>query len=284
MIDKKVVTLVESIYPPARRSFNLHTLLLSNDLDKPHLNQLLDIQIHVRNFTSRITPQPQECRERYLPARPFHIPPTSHLPNPHLFFTDDVDDLVLIRRVQGGKGLTNILLFAIVCKFSGDVEGRGRGVVGRGGWFFGCGVGLGQGSRCGRQAAFVDDEVTDVFVDEETEVTGDDLVRVAVSDCDTIKVLQCTLGTSARETSAHAETVFRRYRRDQERSDMEEYDDSGGSLKLLQKVDEDRRSTIRTAGFIEEDANATESADWRTTHTRRQAQYGGFTIFLRILR
>ena len=52
---------------------------------------------------------------------------------------------------------------------------------------------------------------------------------------------------------------------------MEEDDDSRGRLELLQEVDEDGRRTIWTAGFIEEDADASESADRCTAHTGREA-------------
>ncbi len=52
---------------------------------------------------------------------------------------------------------------------------------------------------------------------------------------------------------------------------MEEDDDSRGRLELLQEVDEDGRSTVWAAGLIEEDANASESADWGTAHTGREA-------------
>ncbi len=48
---------------------------------------------------------------------------------------------------------------------------------------------------------------------------------------------------------------------------MEEDDDSRGRLELLQEMDEDGRSTVWIAGFIEEYANASESADWCTAHT-----------------
>lgn len=128
----------------------------------------------------------------------------------------------------------------------------------------------------------MDDEIADVFVNEETEVAGQDFIPVAVSDGDTIEISQCALRAGTRETPADAETVFRRDRWGRERSNVKEYDDSRGSLELLQKVDKDKRRTVWTACFVEEDANTSESAYWRTTHAGREAQYGCITIFLGI--
>lgn len=108
----------------------------------------------------------------------------------------------------------------------------------------------------------MNDEVADVFENEEAEVAGDDFVRVAVADDDAIEVLQGALLAGTRETPAYAKTVFGRYRRGWEGSDMKEDDDGGGSLEFLQEVDEDRRGTVRTACFIEVDADASKSADW----------------------
>ena len=52
---------------------------------------------------------------------------------------------------------------------------------------------------------------------------------------------------------------------------MEEDDDGRCRLEFLQEVDEDGWSTIRAACFVEEDANASESADWGATHIGREA-------------
>ena len=75
----------------------------------------------------------------------------------------------------------------------------------------------------------------------------------------------------AGETSRHAETVLWGNRRGGERSDVEEDDDSGGGLEFLQEVDEDQGSTVWTACLVEENANASESADGCTSHTGREA-------------
>ena len=107
----------------------------------------------------------------------------------------------------------------------------------------------------------MDNEVADVVVDEETEVAGDDFIRVAVSDGDPEEVLQGAFRAGAWETSGHAEPVFGRDRRGRERSDMEEDNDGRGSLEFLQEMDEDQGCSVWTTGFIEEDTNASESAD-----------------------
>ena len=112
----------------------------------------------------------------------------------------------------------------------------------------------------------MDDEVADVFEDEEAEVAGDDLVRVAVADGDAVEVLQGALLAGAGETAAYAETVFGGYGWGREGSDVEEDDDGRGGLEFLQEVDENGRGTVWTACFVEEDADASKSADWCATH------------------
>ena len=107
----------------------------------------------------------------------------------------------------------------------------------------------------------MDDEVANVFVNDEAEIASDDFIQVSMSDSDAIKVPQCALCIGARETSRDAETVFRRNGRCGKRSDVEEDDHSGGRLELLQEMDKDGRSAVWTAGFIKKDAHASESAD-----------------------
>ena len=104
-----------------------------------------------------------------------------------------------------------------------------------------------------------------------------------MTDGDAVEVPQGARRAGVRETSGDAETVFGCDGWGRERSDVEEYDDGRGRLEFLEEVNEDGRCTVWAARFIEEDANAAESADWRTAHAGREPQYGCVSIFLCIL-
>ena len=87
----------------------------SNNLHKPHLNQLLHIQIHIRNFTPRIAPQPEESREGDAARPALRV---VHGVDTHLFFADDVDDLVFVGGLQGVKALAEgggVVFVVVVC-------------------------------------------------------------------------------------------------------------------------------------------------------------------------
>ena len=190
-------------------------------------------------------------------------------------------DLVVVGGLERSEGSADVLLFAFVGELGGDVERFVGGRVG-GGRFVRGGSGLGQGGWGGGRAALVDDEVADVFVDGGAEIAGDDFVHVAVPDGDAVKVMQWALGAGGRETSGDAEPIFRCYRRGRERPDVEEHDNRRGRLEFLQEVDEDGWCPIRAPRFIEEDANASESADECTAHTGPEVQDSRATVFLSV--
>lgn len=114
--------------------------ILSNDLDEPNLDQFLNIEVHVRHLTARVTPQPQKRREGNLPAGAAQIAPPPHLHDAHLFLAHNMHDLVFVRRLQRRERFAHVLLFAVVRKLGGDVKYRVRGGGIR---IFGGGGGLG---------------------------------------------------------------------------------------------------------------------------------------------
>lgn len=79
----------------------------------------------------------------------------------------------------------------------------------------------------------MDDEFADVVVDEGAEVAGQDVVPVAVTDGDAVKVAQGARRAGVRETSGDAETVFGCDGWGRERSDVEKYDDCRSRLEFL---------------------------------------------------
>jgi len=108
--------------------------------------------------------------------------------------------------------------------------------------------------------SFADDEGAEVFVDEEAEIGGEDVVGVAVADGDAVHVLQGRRGGGGeREAAGDGEAIFRRDGGGGEGPDVEENDDGGGGLEFLQEVDEDCGCAVGAAGLVEENADASKT-------------------------
>ncbi len=113
-------------------------------------------------------------------------------------------------------------------------------------------------------SALTHDEGTEVFVDEQAQVAGHDLVAVAVADGDAVHILQSHLRPREREAAGYGEAVFRWDSGAGERADVEEDDDGGGGFEFLEEVDEDCGGAVGGASLVEEDADAAETGDGRT--------------------